>query len=242
MKTKRATFISSAAILAGAITSFSATAAEYSVTVTNLTRGIYFTPLLVAAHDSGSSLFSAGQVASANLQAMAEGGDIAGLDADLQGLGANTVLNPASGLLEPGASTTTTINTDNAPSNTQLSVVAMMLPTNDGFVGLNAVDLPTSVGHSVTFNVPAYDAGTEANDEIRGSGMPGVAGYPAPGPVDAASGNGGTGVNASIEGHVHIHRNVLGDFDNAGGTSDIDATVHRWLNPVARITVELTNP
>ncbi|MFT6639349.1 MAG: hypothetical protein ACJAUZ_000339 [Flavobacteriaceae bacterium] len=39
------------------------------------------------------------------------------------------------------------------------------------------------------------------------------------------------------EGFVHIHRNVLGDHDAEGGSSDINAAVHRLLNPVARITV-----
>ena len=50
-------------------------------------------------------------------------------------------------------------------------------------------------------------------------------------------GSGGTGVNATSEGFVHIHRNVLGDADPTGGMSDIDSTVHRWLNPVVRVVV-----
>ena len=111
-----------------------------------------------------------------------------------------------------------------------------MLPTNDGFIGLNSITIPTEAG-TYTWNVNAYDAGTEANDEIRGGGAPGAAGFPAPGPVDTASGMNGTGVNATVEGFVHIHRNVLGDTDAAAGASDIDSTVHRWLNPVARVTV-----
>ena len=37
--------------------------------------------------------------------------------------------------------------------------------------------------------------------------------------------------------YVHIHRGNLGDDDLTGGKSDLDNTVHRWLNPVARITV-----
>jgi hypothetical protein len=226
----------SALVLASSIAG-SASAAEYSVTVTNLTRGIYFTPLLLAAHSESARLFTSGEVASPSLTAMAEGGDIAGLVTNLQSIGANLVENPAAGLLGPGASTNATLSTDD--SNTQLSVVSMLLPTNDGFVGLNSADLPTTVGNRVTFNVDAYDAGTEANDELRGSGMPGAPGFPAPGPVDTASGTNGTGINASVEGYVHIHRNVIGDFSATDGVSDIDATVHRWLNPVARVTVEL---
>ena len=63
---------------------------------------------------------------------------------------------------------------------------------------------------------------------------------PAPPPVAEASGTGGTGIAASSEGFVHIHRNVLGDTDPTGGVSDIDSTVHRWLNPVVRVVLTVS--
>lgn len=223
------------AVLAGVL-SAPVLAADYSVTVTNLTRGIYFTPLLVSAHPADMSLFNPGAEASPALQAMAEGGDISGLSSALSDGGAIIVENPAGGLLGPAQSTEVMINNDDAPDNTNLSIVAMMLPTNDGFVGMPAVALPMDQG-TYHYNVLGYDAGTEANNEIRGSGAPGEAGFPAPGPVDTASGTNGTGINAEVEGFVHVHRNVLGDTDAAGGASDIDSTVHRWLNPVARVTI-----
>ena len=215
-------------------------AAQLDVQITNLTRGSYFTPFLVAAHIEGASLFSSGSPASANLQAMAEGGDISGLAADVSAINATFVENPAGGLLAPGASASTSLNTDAAPDNTRLSLVAMVLPSNDGFAGLNAIAIPTSPG-TYTYNVNAYDSGTEGNDEIVGSGAPGEPGYPAPPPVLAASGTGGTGIDASAEGYVHIHRNVLGDDNMTGGASDIVNTVHRWLNPVIRVVVTVSN-
>ena len=73
---------------------------------------------------------------------------------------------------------------------------------------------------------------TEANDEMRGGGR--RAGLPVPGPLDAMVGKGGTGIDATAEGFVHIHRGVIGDSDVNGGKSDLDAGRHRWLNPVAR--------
>jgi len=223
--------------LAGSIAAATpAYSADFDVTVTNLTRGSYFTPLLVTAHTSETSLFQSGASASTSLQAMAEGGSIAALSADLAGFNATVVENPAAGLLGPGQSATAMLNTDDAADNTELSVVAMVLPSNDGFLGLNSITVPTEPG-TYTFDVPAYDAGTEANDEVRGSGALGEPGYPAPGPVDTSSGMNATGVSASVEGFVHIHRNVLGDSDAAGGVSDIVSSVHRWLNPVARVTV-----
>lgn len=212
-----------------------ATAADFNVEITNLTNGIWFTPFLVAAHPAGTDLFVVGQPASASLQATAEGGDISGLVSDLQAVGATIVENPAGGLLMPAMSANTDMNTDGT-SNVELSVVAMLLPTNDAFAGLNAITIPTDPGTYV-FDVPAYDAGTEANDElITGGGAPGVAGIPAdPG---ALTGTGGTGAAiADANSNVHIHRNTLGDTNATGGVSDLDSTVHRWLNPVVRVVV-----
>lgn len=211
-------------------------AAQLNVEIVNLTRGSWFTPLLVTAHPDTARLFTSGSPASANLQAMAEGGEIAGLSADVGALGATVVENPAAGLLAPGQRTSAVLDTDAAPDNTRLSIVGMILPSNDGFVGLNAITIPTAPGTYV-YNVNAYDAGTEGNDEILGSGAPGQPGFPAPPPVAAETGTGGTGINATAEGYVHIHRNVLGDDDPSGGNSDIDNTVHRWLNPVARVVI-----
>ena len=218
---------------AGFVTS--ANAAQFDVRITNLTNGIWFTPFLVVAHPDGSSLFATGQPASASLQAMAEGGDIAGLVADVTALGATIVENPANGLLPPAMSAMTSLDTDGT-SNTQLSVVSMLLPTNDAFAGLNAITIPTAPGTYV-YDVPAYDAGTEANDElVTGGGAPGVAGIPAdPGGMAGTGGSGAAAADANP--NVHIHRNALGDTDPTGGASDLDSTVHRWLNPVIRVTV-----
>ena len=108
-------------------------ATDYEVTVVNLTRGIHFTPLAVAAHNPSNSIFSAGLVASRELQAMAEGGDTTSLNAQLESMGA-TVAN-GDGLIAPGSSASFTISNTATPANTVLSVVGMLLPTNDGFVG-----------------------------------------------------------------------------------------------------------
>ncbi|MBX2880831.1 MAG: spondin domain-containing protein [Granulosicoccus sp.] len=215
-------------------------ATDYEITVTNLTRGIHFTPVLLAAHADSAQIFSAGTAASPELQAVAEGGDISSLQALLEGLGANVAAG--AGLIAPGSSESFSLSNTASPDNTRLSAVSMLLPTNDGFAGLNSAMLPTgAVGTSMTFNVLGYDAGTEANDELVGSGAPGEAGFPAPPPVVATgTGTGGTGVASESEGFVHVHRNVLGDNDSAAGVSDINSTVHRWLNPVARITVTIS--
>ncbi len=213
-----------------------ANAQTLEITISNLTHGSLFTPLLVAAHPDSTHLFSIGAEASGNLQAMAEGGDIAGLVSDLETVNADIVENPAAGLLGPGASTTFTLETQEA--NTELSLVAMILPTNDGFVGLDSLTIPVTSDH-YSYDLSAYDAGTEANDElITGGGAPGAAGIPAD-PTGAA-GSGGTGAaGADSNSTVHIHRGILGDTQAQGGVSDLDSRVHRWLNPVARVSVQV---
>lgn len=212
-----------------------ANATQFNVRIVNLTNGIWYTPFLVVAHPDGSSLFTVGQPASASLQAMAEGGDISGLVADVTAMGATFAENPAGGLLPPAMSTNVDLDTDGT-ANTLLSVVAMLLPTNDAFAGLNSITIPTDPGTYV-YDVPAYDAGTEANDElITGGGAPGVAGIPAdPGGFSGTGGTGAAGADANT--NVHIHRNTLGDTDGAAGASDLDSRVHRWLNPVVRVVV-----
>ncbi len=120
--------------------------------------------------------------------------------------------------------------------NRFLSLTAMMLPTNDGFVGLDSLRIPRIPG-TYRYYLYGYDAGTEANDElITGGGAPGEPGIPsAPGADD---GSGGTGVSdGDTNSTVHIHRGVIGDTNPGGGISDLDSTIHRWLNPVAEIII-----
>lgn len=210
-------------------------ASDYEITITNLTRGVHFTPLIAAAHDKNIRMFHAGMEASSELQAIAEGGDIQSMNDLLVGFGSDVAAGD--GLLAPGASVTLMLE-DVAAVNSVLSISGMLLPTNDGFVGIDSAALPSGNGESVTLFARGYDAGTEANDELVGSGAPGVAGFPAPPPVVATgTGVGGTGINTVPEGYVHVHPGVLGDLDPSGGISDINAVVHRWQNPVARVVI-----
>ncbi|MCG9731381.1 spondin domain-containing protein [Shewanella sp. Isolate13] len=221
-------------LIISSVISLPATAAELEISITNLTHGNHFTPLFIAAHDADSHIFQVGEMASSALQKMAEGGDIGDLDAAIMGTNGITVTNPASGLLAPSAKVDAIML--NTGTMTHLSIAAMVLPTNDAFVGLDAWQIPTEAG-SYTFTLNAYDAGTEANDEIiNGGGMSGVPGIPA-----APSGDGGMNASGVMDmsnnDKVHIHPGVLGDTDLQGGMSDLDSRVHRWLNPVARVTV-----
>jgi hypothetical protein len=211
-------------------------AATYKIEVQNLTRGVYFAPLLISAHPATAKLFTSGMPASSNIQSVAERGDIAGITADMMGVAAKSVVNPADGLLNPGATTMANLG-DPGAANTNLTVIGMMVPSNDGFIALNNIALPTNAGTYV-YMVNGYDAGTEGNDEIRGSGAHGMVGFGVPAPIDAMVGHGGVGIpGVTAEGFIHIHPGHIGDQDKTAGTSDLDASIHRWLNPVARVIV-----
>ncbi|WP_345868980.1 spondin domain-containing protein [Shewanella algae] len=209
-------------------------AAQLEISINNLTHGNHFTPLLIAAHDGNSHLFQAGEPASSALQKMAEGGDISELQQAVTANNGVIVANPAAGLLAPGAKVEKVMLDSGAL--THLSLVAMLLPTNDAFVGLDGWEIPSTPG-SYTLYLKAYDAGTEANDEqITGGGAPGVPGIPAA--PDGMGGQNGTGVmDDSSNDRVHIHPGLLGDTDPNGGISDVDSRIHRWLNPVAALIV-----
>ena len=232
---KKSPITSTLSVLALALASSTTMAQELSITVTNLTQGLHFTPVITAAHTSDNHIFMLSDMASPELQAMAEGGSISGLASVLTNADANINENPAAGLLAPAMSAS--FNLTNDSSNTHLSLAAMVLPSNDGFVGLDSWKIPEEAGTYTVF-LNAYDAGTEANNELRGSGAPGEAGMPVPPPLDDVIGTNGTGVtDMESNNKVHIHRGSLGDSDMSAGTSDINNSVQRWLNPVAKLTI-----
>jgi hypothetical protein len=224
-----------ALVSAGLVVSAPTLARGITVEITNLTNGTHFTPLLVAAHNRRTHLFQVGMEASDSLQAMAEGGDISGLSQDVTEAGGVVVEDPAEGFLAPGETASATLYVY-GHRRSHLSIVAMLLPTNDGFVGLDALKIPFTRG-IYTYYLNGYDAGTEANDEIvNGGGAPGTPGIPAD-PGDHA-GVGGTGAAGADTNHtVHVHRSILGDDDPTGGVSDLDRSIHRWLNPVAKVVI-----
>jgi len=218
-----------------------ASSADWEVKITNLTHGNHFTPLLVTAHDHDTHLFKVGEAASTAIEHMAECGHLDPLlsTSEVGVADADTIANPASGVLAPGITTTAMITT----SETHLSVVAMVLPTNDGFMGLESQHIPDEAG-TYTYWVNAYDAGTEANDEIlaaSGSTCTYTDSGMMPGAPGADAGIGATGVaSTDSNSNIHVHRGVLGDDSLTDGKSDLVNTIHRWQNPVAKIVVTVT--
>jgi hypothetical protein len=193
---------------------------QYEITITNLTRGQTFTPVMVASHKAGVTIFELGSAASVPLEILAEDGATAPLESLLlSNPDVRDTTNsgpPPEGFVLPGASKTLTVEA--GAGFDHLSLAAMLIPTNDGFVALNGIEGPVG-NKTLTIFAPAYDAGTEANDELCAS---------IPGPPC-----GGEGFNASrsgAEGFVHIHAGIQ-------GIGDLDPAMRDWQNPVARITI-----
>lgn len=222
----------SLAIISTLLSAAQVNAADLDITLVNLTHSIAFTPVLVAAHGEDTALFTLGESASLSLQKMAEGGDTSDLKTDVSAAGGVT-LDLTSEVTLAGV---TSMGSFDTGSNEYLSLTAMLLPTNDGFVGLNSWQIPTEAG-TYTVMLNAYDAGTEVNDEIiNGGGAVGVAGIPADPSGNAGSGASGASTSEANT-NVHIHPGNIGDTDATGGFSDLDSTVHRWLNPVAKLVI-----
>lgn len=194
---------------------------QYEVTITNITRAQTFTPQLVVTHDLGTPLFALATEASLGLEVLAEGGDTSELTDEVASITTEAVT--MGGLLAPGASTTVSISGD--PMADQISIAAMLIPTNDTFVGLTGAFLPQS--GTRTYTAVAYDAGTEVNDQDCAN-MPGPR-------------CGGEGFNeANGEGYIYIS-NGFHELPNDGVAEVLGPLTYDWRNPVALVTVTKVN-
>ena len=190
----------------------------FEITVTNLTSGQIFTPLIAASHRSGVRLFTPGQPASAELATLAESGNTVPLEEALQANRRVADTDTAPDVLLPGHSVTLKVRVRGRFN--RVSLAGMLVPTNDAFVAVNGVRGPSNRG-SLSLRMPAYDAGSEENDELCAS---------IPGPPFLCNGEGVSDPAAGDEGFVHIHRGIHG-----GG--DLDEAVRDWRNPVADIVI-----
>lgn len=194
----------------------------FTVTVTNLTANQPMSPVILASHASDAMLWNAGEMASEAIEKMAEGGDTA----DIAALGViNSSVN-GTGLLMPGMSETLTLTLDEADV-ASISLATMLVNTNDAFTGINSYAIAgMQVDATTAMKFMAYDAGTEANSEAKGT---------MPGPAD-----GGEGFNAARDDvdFVHIHPGVISMYDGLAD-SVLDAS-HRFDNPVLAVTIMRT--
>ncbi len=204
--------------------------AMYRVTVYNLTEGQPFTPVFSAVHRNSLSLFEVGQPASFEIQQIAENGNL-GPMVDFAGTNRHVVdaavhAGPPPGPVMPGAMLE--FDVSGRTGAKYLSLVAMLICTNDGFTGVSGIRLPKKVGDVATMDAYGYDAGTEMNTEAWGDLVPPCA------PLTGFGPQGGTGMSnpdLAEGGVITMHGGIAGD-------TDLQADPHGWAGPVATIMVE----
>ncbi len=203
----------------------------YEVTIENLTSGQPFTPPLAATHRRAIDLYEVGQPASFGLKEIAENGNLGPMidrleaSKDVSDIVVAVAGDPPP--LMPGASVTFEIEAEDGAQF--FSFVSMFVCTNDGFTALNAVKLPNQLGASSTYELGAYDAGTEINTEDFVDIVPPcplLTGVPSMDP-----GSGTSNPALAENGVIHPHAGIAGGVDLLAG-------LHGWTDPVARITIE----
>lgn len=192
---------------------------DFDISITNLTANQPLSPVVLLSHASNLSIWQVGEPASVALEHLAEGGDTSMLVA-LDGIDESNVATTPIG---PGANQTLSISIPESQV-AQLSIATMLVNTNDAFTGVQQIDLTQlAINVSMTYHTMAYDAGTEANSEAKGT---------IPGPADM-----GEGFNAMRETNNRVtgHAGIISKDD---GLSDsvLDAS-HRFDNPVATVSI-----
>lgn len=193
----------------------------YRVTVSNATGGQPLAPGLLITHTGSFSLFQINAAPSLGLATMAETGDPGGLAGEVSGaagVSSAEVLvgsGPAAPVAVPGESNSLVIS---ASGNAKyFSAAGMLAATNDAFYAVRGVRLPKH--GKITVHAVAYDAGSEANNELDGQ-------------IPATPGGNTDGVlDGDGEGFIHVHGGVH-------GVGDLVPATHDWRNPVVEITIE----
>ncbi len=198
---------------------------EYEVTITNITKGQTFTPQLVTTHSPNVELFTLGSPVSLGVEILAEDGNTAPLTSELEAKGRKVSdIKTIGGLLGPGETSSIVVKAGRYQN--KVSVIAMLIPTNDTFVALEGVNLPFR--GSKTYVAIAYDAGTELNDQ-KCINMPGP----------RCQGEGfSEGPNVGDEGFAYVSNGFhdLGAEDEEGNEI-LGPLTYDWRNPVALVTV-----
>lgn len=149
---------------------------EIRIAVTNDSAqgGTFLTPFWFGAHDGTFDLYDRNVAASPGLEALAEDGSFATIDAELVAADANAIAGAVLGAAGPIAAgeATSTILTVDATAQGYVDVAAMILPSNDAFIGTGtSVQIFDEDGtflgaQLLDFNGDSVlDAGTEYNTE-----------------------------------------------------------------------------
>lgn len=201
----------------------------FTVEVTNLTYAQPLSPPALVIHDSAYELFSEGSAASIGLEELAESGSNTALLGEAETY--DSVIQTIAGdsVILPGASQVFTVRIDaeldDELENTQISLITMLVNTNDAFTGEKSIDISQlEVDQSNTYNGVVWDSGTEENTESAAS---------IPGP--AANGEGFNSSRENDLDKVVFHGGVVSADD--GLSTSVLTQAHRFDQPASRIRI-----
>ncbi|MDX1641041.1 MAG: spondin domain-containing protein [Balneolaceae bacterium] len=196
--------------------------ASYTITIENLAPATGpgasqpLSPPVLSTHQSNFRIFHLGGFASDEVRQVAEDAANDPLLDLLNNSDQVSDVQTGGGVILPGHSATITIDANQ--ENHKISFVSMLVNTNDGFIGMDKVNLPRK--GSKSFDLRAYDAGTEENTELDEH---------IPGPCCSSA-----GVRVPTEEHIRFHEGIQ-------GTGDLDPDVYGWDEPIAKVTIERIN-
>jgi hypothetical protein len=169
-------------------------------------------PPLFVVHSKKADVWSVGEIASHPVAAIAEDANNAPAESALADLrGVREAFTGAGGPIPSGASRTYMVETKGKYN--RLSLVTMLVNTNDAFTGLDAYHVRA---HRAVRMRMAYDAGSERNNELAAF-IPGpCCGHPFVRDPEGAL--------------IRMHPGIE-------GVGDLDPAVYGWEGSVARITI-----
>ncbi len=193
--------------------------AEFEITLENLSPATGpgasqpFSPPVIATHTPLFHIFKMHRFASDELRQVAEDA----VNAPMLNMLNDSkfvydIVEGSSGPIFPGTMQKFTIKTK-LPFK-KLSLVTMLVNTNDAFTGIDGARLP--LWGSRMYYLKAFDAGTEKNTELKAN---------IPGPCC-----GSPHVRVPTHQRIKTHSGIQ-------GIGDLDPAVFGWDNPVAKLTI-----
>lgn len=223
---------------------------DYEVTFVNLSQGQPMSPPVLATHEGPGVIWKLGAAASNGVVQIAENGNNGPMIAELAaGRSDNRIFDfvqagatPLAPASSPGSAKEATAPCTggcpdrvtariHAPAGApRLSVVSMLVCTNDGFTGHDSIELPLVVGKERIVELRGYETTTERNTELLADIMPpcqGIVGVPS---STKAPGTAQSNPALAEKGSIVPHRGVA-------GTGDLQVARHGWADPVAKLII-----
>lgn len=196
---------------------------SYNITLKNLSYNQPLSPAAVIVDSQPTDYWRLGEPASEALEMLAESGDNSALLATVD----DQALYDEAGrdLVHPAASESWSFDFEAEEINAYLSLVSMLVNSNDAYTGIQQVDLSTlAVNDEITLALMTYDSGTEANGELQGT---------IPGPAD-----GGEGFNTMRNDvdYVAMHPGVVANV--AEHPDSVLDQSHRFDAPIAELVIQ----